>query len=576
MSSKSLALVFSGQGAHRKGMCMSLVNEQVSEVIKVWNRCTECCRRNFGFSLHELLQENPVRVRINQEALVPSSVNKRSCHDIENMPESSERSRIFISHPLGVMHFTFLTQPCMATAHLVALEYIKAKDPRYLERFSFIAGHSLGEYSALAALGVFPPEVVIDLTFKRGLLMESYLGRTTPVDSTKNISASRSRAKYRLYACNPLKAGLDNDPVVADDIFFCLVELISRTLCHTTSSVEVVNLNILHKQYVVAGDSVGLSVLGKCLDPFFREQRGPDVLGDLAYLVRSAVVSVTQDIRDGVSSHPNDNQTVDFVSSSSRRYGSRHTFHRFIRGPDDGYTPSLDSLTQLTLEEEGRSGLKRKTWFIPVSNIEVPFHSSHLRQPMDDFLPVVLSALPEEKVLRELLSVTSPVRRSTSLRSLPLWVTNLTGKTFAPFEKDFQQDVEEAITSFNIGEVRHVGRYDGGKEILRLFKKGAQRECVRDMCAAVLAGQLAHPVMWIDSMEEMVVKHGVTEVHEISPVRALTDMFKRNYFSCDHTTSNENEDGKGSREKLKTSFPSLFEPITAKCFPADKIFFHNS
>lgn len=575
MSSRSLALVFSGQGAHRKGMCMSLVKEEAPSVCRVWNRCAEYCRRSFGLSLHEIMQENPVRVQINKEALNASSVCGRSFQELPNASESSRSSKVFISHPSGVMHFTFLTQPCMVAAHLIALEYLKTKDPDYIERFSCIAGHSLGEFSALTALGVFSPEVAIDLTYKRGLLIESHLGGTSSVSSSGNISSSSSpRHKYRLYSCDPSKAGLDDDPDLADDIFFCLVELISRALSHTTSFVEVVNLNVLHKQYIVAGDTVALSVLGKCLDPFFRAQRGTDTERNLVNVVRSAMVSVTQDIKDGVPTNPNNNQRVDFVSSSSRRYGTRHAFHRFIKGPDDGFTPSLDLLTQLTLEEEGRSGLKRKTWFMPLTSIEIPFHSSHLRQPMDDFLPVVMSALPEEKVIRELLSVTSTAGSSVP-RSLPLWITNLTGKAFAPFDKNFQQDVEEAITSFNIGEVRHVGRYEGGRELLRRLKEGIQKECVRDICTVVLTAQLAHPVMWIDTMQQMVIKHSVREVHEISPVRTLTEMFRRNTLPADYCSARDCDGQECNSENWNGIRSSIFESISSKCFPADKAFFQT-
>lgn len=569
----SRALVFSGQGAHRKGMCMSILKEEVPSVSRLWNCCTECCRRNFGLSLQEVMQENPLRTKILQNALDASSVCRRSCREVQNFPESSGGPTTFLSHPSGVMHFTFLTQPCMLAAQLIAVEYLQSKNPHYIEQFSCIAGHSLGEFSALAALGVFSPEVAMDLTYKRGLLMESHLGFTSHLSlPTSSISASFSspRGKYRLYACDPLKAGLSDDPQVSDDIFFCLVELVSRSLCHTMSSVEVINLNVLHKQYIVAGDVIGLSVLGKCLDPFFREQRGSEEGSNLAYVVRSAIAAVTQDVRDKVSTHPNDHPISDFVSSSSRRYGVRHAFHRFIKGPDDGYTPSLDSLTQLTLEEEGRSGLKRKTWFLPLSNIEVPFHSSHLRHAMDNFLSVVVSALPDEEKLRELLSVDRCESGGASPRCLPLWITNLTGKTFAPFQKDFQEEVEEAITSFNIGEVRHAGRYEGGKEILRLFKEGIQKKCVRYICAALLAAQLAHPVMWIDTMEEMVITHRVNEVHEISPVRTLTEMFRRSTLSPDYLSSQKKTN---SKEEWKEIPSNPFQNVTCKCFPADKKFF---
>lgn len=550
------ALVFAGQGAQRKAMCMDLL-QTFPSVAAVWERCKESCYRNYGFPLQEVLQENPSRVSLCNDALDVERAISRSCREMRNLAESTPRD-LFVSHEKGVMHLSYLTQPCMVAAQLVSLAFLQAKNSAYLSQFHFIGGHSLGEFTALAALDIFPPEVVMDLTYKRGLLMDTHLGWTRSKTHSSSESSLSHVRKYGLCACNPTRAGLDEDPEKADDLFFCLVELVARSLGYTTSFVEVVNCNILHQQYVVAGDLLGLTILGKALDPQFRKQQevrmgsaSRDALL-LVDVVKAAVKSVVQDRKDGIPEDPNKDDTlVDFVSSSARRYGVRHTFRRFIRGPDDGFTPSLDELTHLTLEDGGRSGLKRKTWFLPL-NVEVPFHSSRLQRAMDEFLPVVLGALPEEKKLRSLLSV------GDSQLSKPLWVTNLTGRTFQPFDREFQEGTKEAMSALHIGEVRHVGRYSSDT-VLKAFETAVKEESVRGMCAAVLAAQLAHPVMWIDTMNELVVINGVREVHEISPTRNLSDMFKRNKVD--------------SLSMVAKAAISPFDEVKTKCFPADKMFF---
>lgn len=516
--------------------------------------------RLFGFPLQEVLQTNPVRVALRKDALtVTTTLGQKPLPSGEGPIPSIPRSQ-FVSHARGVMHLSYLTQPCMVAAHLVALQYIIAREPHYMNDVEVVAGHSLGEFSALATLGVFSPEKAMELTYQRGLLMEVHLGLANhPTHSSG--SSPIPRDLHRLYACDPSRAQLapTEDLNTSDDIFFCLVELISRAMSNTTSYLEVVNINIRHRQYVVAGDPTALAVLGKCLDPQFRVQC--EVNGDvrnLPELVQMALSAVVEDRKEGLTINPNVDLKVDFVSSSARRYGVRHTFHRFTHGPDDGHTPSLDELQHLTLQEEGRSGLKRKSWFIPLP-VEIPFHSSLLRRAMDDFLPLLSEALPEERVLRRLLSV-SAKPNSTSNPRLPLWVVNLTGKTFRPFDKDFQEDVKEVMSSLNIGEVRHGGRYQS-ELVLQRYEAAIKNENVRDMCAAILAAQLAHPVLWADTMDEIVSTHNVREIHEISPVRNVSEMFKRSLFAPPPSASEEE-----GREVLEAA-------VQTKCFPADKMFF---
>ncbi|CCW62180.1 unnamed protein product [Phytomonas sp. EM1] len=504
------ALVFSGQGAHRKGMCMNLINTRRMSLL--WEDMKDCMMQNYGISLQSVIHENPTKLFLRKDALDIDKVLSYSCKTVQNVSESEPKS-FLIENPNGVMLLTYLTQPCVLAAQMLILEKLRETSNFDMSTYSMIAGHSLGEITALCALGVFTTQTALNLVFKRGLLMEK-------------VFENYDRSRHLMYACNPIRAKLHEDPETADDTFFAMVELISTALSTTTSFVEVVNYNILRQQYVVAGDTVALAVLGKCLDPQFRANCPHNTTID--GIVRDALRSARLDARDGINYNPHtEKPSVDFATSARRKYGNRSIFRRFLEGPDDGYTPPLEKLTSLTLEEEGRSGLKKKSWFIPLS-VEIPFHTSKLRQCADRFFEVVREALPEEDELRKLLSV-SPSEKALAR---PLWVTNLTGSAFKPFDEKFREEVRDAIQSLNIGEKQHKGRYTSSL-LLDAFEEGANTNSTVTMCAAILASQIPHSVMWTDTMEEMILRGDCRSIDEIAPVRCIVDLFKRSTFKDD-------------------------------------------
>ncbi len=68
------------------------------------------------------------------------------------------------------LHQTAFTQPCIVTAELAIYEALcemQSLSP------SYFAGHSLGEYTALATAGVFSYELALKLVEKRGELMQN-------------------------------------------------------------------------------------------------------------------------------------------------------------------------------------------------------------------------------------------------------------------------------------------------------------------------------------------------------------------------------------------------------------------
>lgn len=488
-----------------------------SNAAKTFFAASERMKRNYNVCLQTVINENPQFLDIDDDAFACPKT-RHSVHEELNRAESGRRTQR-IRHAQGIIGHTFLAQPAMLAAQMVMLEHVKECQPASVEGIRVVAGHSLGEISALAAIGVFPVPVAVDLVFKRGVLMKRC------VDIHQTVSR---KSEYLMFAVNPTKAQLQHLSSTPDslsaaaDVLAIVIEVISSALKQSTSFLELVNANIDSEQYVVAGDAVALSILGKVVDPQFRGNLSDKHRGSVADIVRSAIEAVRLDKDDGITMSPNKGFGPDFVPGSIRRYGRYHTFRRVLQGPDDGQTLSLDRLTHLTLEDDGRSGLKRKSWFIPLS-VEVPFHSSLLRRAMDEFYPIVKDALPSDAIIENVLQC-----RGERSNHSPAWVTNLTGSAFS-LADSFREEAEDFVSSQNVGECSRNGKYESTtvEEMVHVIR---HTNSVREMMAVALASQLAHPVQWAQSMHSMVHDLGCRSVVEIAPQRTLADMFQRSFF----------------------------------------------
>lgn len=121
----SYAFVFPGQGSQSQGMLAELA-ENHPQVGEVFNRASAV----LGYDLWDLVQNDDS----------------------------------------GKLNQTDVTQPAMLASGIAVLEVVKAQKA---VAPAFVAGHSLGEYTALVAAGAMTLEQGIELVAERGRLMQS-------------------------------------------------------------------------------------------------------------------------------------------------------------------------------------------------------------------------------------------------------------------------------------------------------------------------------------------------------------------------------------------------------------------
>ena len=211
------AYVFPGQGIQRPGMGMEGYARSKA-AREIWDRADAHTRDKLGFSILDVVRDNPTELRVRTASGEPQTFR----------------------HPDGVLFLTQFTQVAMAV--LASAQVAELRESGAFVEGALTAGHSVGEYNALAAVtGTLTLEAVVEVVFQRGSVMHGLVPRD-----------AEGRSDYRLAAIRPSQIGLDDDDVR---------DFVASIAFETGEFLEVANENLRGSQYVIAGTVRGCEAL---------------------------------------------------------------------------------------------------------------------------------------------------------------------------------------------------------------------------------------------------------------------------------------------------------------------------
>ncbi|KAI5360752.1 Putative Acyl transferase domain superfamily, maoC-like dehydratase domain, fatty acid synthase [Septoria linicola] len=340
------AYVFTGQGSQEQGMGMDLYGS--SEVAKeVWDRADKHFMDNYGFAITNIVKNNPKELTIHFGGARGKAIRKNymdMTFETVATDGSIKSEKIFkeikedttsytYRSPTGLLSATQFTQPALTLMEKASFEDMLSKG--LVQRDSSFAGHSLGEYSALAALAeVMPIESLVSVVFYRGLTMQVAVERD-----------EAGRSNYSMCAVNPSRIG----KTFNEQALQYVVENITLT---TDWLLEIVNLNVQNQQYVCAGDLRALDTLTGVLN-YLKAQKI-----DIQELMQSMSL-------DEVKAH-----LVEIIQGCAKQTEAKPK-------PID---------------------LQRGFATIPLKGIDVPFHSTFLRSGVKPFRSFLLKKINKTSI----------------------------------------------------------------------------------------------------------------------------------------------------------------------------------
>ena len=220
LAAEKTAYVFPGQGIQHRDMGMSAFSRSPA-ARQVWERADRHCRQTLGFSILEVVRDNPLELEVG----------------------TTKRERLF--HPEGVLHLTQLTQVAMAV--LAYAQVAELEEAHVWADDAIVCGHSVGEYNAISAgLKVLPLESVVAIVYQRGCVMHGLVPRD-----------GEGRSGYAMGVVRPHYAKLDHAGAE---------KLVAEVRQQTGGFIEIVNYNVKGRQYSVTGEVKALSALAKALE----------------------------------------------------------------------------------------------------------------------------------------------------------------------------------------------------------------------------------------------------------------------------------------------------------------------
>ena len=358
------AYVFTGQGSQEPGMGMELYNNSPA-ARAVWDAADAHLLAVYGFSIIEIVKDNPKEKTVHFGGIKGQAIRSRymeMTYDtmdkdgvVRTLPLfgdiNARTQRYTFSHPNGLLFATQFAQIALVVTEKAAFEDMQSKG--CIQKNAIFAGHSLGEYSALASVaGVLPISSLVDVVFYRGITMQRAVERD-----------SANRSNYAMCAVNPSRISSSfNDSAlreVVDDISRktnCLLEIVNfnvevRQFFFSFVAIFSPDGRLQGQQYVCAGELVALETMTNVLN-YLKIQKV-----DLA--------KVSQAVR-----------TMP-IGTYAPQLSEKFTVEEVKKMLGD-IIDSCFSSAQEKQKKDGYIVLERGFATIPLPGIDVPFHSRYL------------------------------------------------------------------------------------------------------------------------------------------------------------------------------------------------------